>query len=440
MRAALLLFGVLMAGCSGGLLGRSYSLDHQHRADLHATLRGMVVHRDGALVARYPLIDLDTLRLSPNGGHLVFAARAGSGWRVVVDGRVLGRPWDAVLPGSLRLSDGGQLSFVARRGALLFVVHAGAAPAEVAEGPYDGVTALQVDEEGAHHGYVARRGALAFVVLDGRELGPHEAVAELKLGPRGGRWAAIVRRDGRWWVLHDGGAAPHDSAAGLRFCPRGEHLYYVARDGGRERVIAASRPEAPPGPPFAKVEWRTLQAAASDEKTGPLYVAQSAEDRFLVHGGTTGPPYDSIRSPRVSERRSAYLGRRGDKEQAVIDGRPGPWYDEVADPVIADGAGADSDSGYAYLGRRGGDLFLVLPGRELPLRWALAGSLALCPDGSHVGLLGGVAAHALQLLVDGRPVREFEAEEPEEVRRVWGARGLQRWVAAALPCAAAPAK
>ncbi|HRI53254.1 MAG TPA: hypothetical protein PLW65_24045, partial [Pseudomonadota bacterium] len=86
------------------------------------------------------------------------------------------------------------------------------------------------------------------------------------------------------------------------------------------------------------------------------------------------------------------------------------------------------------------ELFLVTPGRELPLRWALAGSLALCPDGSHVGLLGGVAAHALQLLVDGRPVREFEAEEPEEVRRVWGAAGLQRWVAAALPCASTPTK
>ena len=189
---------------------------------------------------------------------------------------------------------------------------------------------------------------------------------------------------------------------------------------------------------FAKVEWRTLQAAASDETTGPLYVAQREESRFLVQGSTTGPPYDSIRSPRVSERRSAYLGRRGDKEQAVIDGRPGPWYDEVADPVTADAASADT--GYAYLGRRGADLLLVTPGRELPLRWALAGSLALCPDGSHVGLLGGVAAHALQLLVDGRPVREFEAEEPEEVRRVWGAAGLQRWVAAALPCASTPTK
>jgi hypothetical protein len=431
MRGWLLLVGVWLSGCSGAVLGRSYSLDHQHRAELRATWRGMVVQRDGVMVARYPLVDLDTLRLSAQGGHLAFAARTRLGWQVVVDGRPSGPQWDAVLPGSLRLGDGGQLSLVARRAAALFVVHAAPAQPEITEGPYDGVTELQVDEPAAHRAYIARRGALAFIVLDGRELGPHEAVAELKLSPRGGRWAAIVRRAGRWWVLHEGTAVAHDSAAGLRFCPRGEHLYYVARDGGRERVVHAAGGRE--GPSFTQVEWRTLQAASGDETTGPLYVAQRAEQRFLVHRGELGPPYDSIRSPRLSERRSAYLGRRGDQEQAVIDGQPGPWYDEVADPVIAEAA----DSGYAYLGRRGTQVFLVLPGRELPLRWALAGSLTLCPDGSHVGLLGGVKAQALQLLIDGQPAGTFEAEEPEEVRRVWGSRGLSRWVAAALPCAAA---
>jgi hypothetical protein len=413
---------VLLPACTLPPLCPSYSLDHRHRLELRLGARGTTVERDGQPLGRYLLVDQDSLRLSPSGRHAAYVARTRDGWHLYVDAQPQPQPWDGLLAGSLHVSEAGEAVAVMRRGPALYVVRGARS-----EGPYDGVTALQTGQDAAapHLAYLARRGAQAFAVVDGKAYGPYEALAELALGPRGGDIALIARQKGRWWVhLYRGGQAsawPHDSVAGLRFSADGDRLYYVARDGERERLTEARPPGEQAGPPLPHIDWRSLKPRPG--AAAPVYVAYEDGARFVVRGGAPGPAYDAIRELSVAGDRIGYIGRRGAGEQVVLDDTPGPWFRAVGGLVLT-GSG-----GHAYLAEpRGGGLQLVTHRGITPLSWGLAGSLALCEGGDHIALLGGLVPRALQVLIDGQAVRTFDGEEPEAVRRTWGPAGLQRWL------------
>jgi hypothetical protein len=420
-RFALLVAACLASACHIPPLLASYSLDHSQKVELVMGLSGMSVHRNRQSLGAHPLIDPASLVWSPNGQYVAYAARRRDGWHLVINGKVLDARWDGLLTPSLHITNTGQATAVWRREEKLFVVHGA-----ITYGPYDGVTALQLDQDDMHVAFIARKGSQAFAVLDGLERGPYESIAELRLSRSGGKLAVVVRRNQRWWVIYEGTEFAHDSIAGLVFSEADQRLVYVARDQGVERVIERQVPLSTPqaGPAFSRIDWRTLLAAA--ERPSLAYVAEHDRQQFVVTDTQAGPGYDFVRELVRSGNRIGYIGRRTKQEQAIVDGVPGPWFDQVGGLVIASGASAFSR--YAYLGRRGDSVWLITGNAEQRIKWGLAGSLAICESGEHVALLGGIDAGALQLIIDGQAIKQFDADEPESVRRTWGPMGVRYWI------------
>lgn len=249
---------------------------------------------------------------SAAGRHVAYAAQGAAGWVVVRDGQV-GAPCAGVLAGTLRFSpDGQHLVYAAqvsapRAGVVVDVDR-------VRSAVYDGVAGLTYSADGARLGYLARRGDEVRAVVDGAEGPAYEAIAELVLGRQ--RVGLIARRGGRWRVVLDGeeGAAV-DSAAWLRLSPDGRHAVYAAQERGAWSVVKDG---------VAAGRWdRVLEIVWAPAGDGWGYVARRGDEHVVVLGGDAargrGYAWAGGLCFSLDGRRHAYLARRGEQALVVHD-------------------------------------------------------------------------------------------------------------------------
>lgn len=246
-----------------------------------------------------------------------------------------------------------------------------------------------------------------YVVVDGRA-GPHfdaVGVELLRFGPKGRRIAYPAMRDGRWHVIVEGRpSAAYDGIGALAFGPEGVRLAFVAQRDRRWVVVADGHEQGP---------WpAVLRGTLGYGDDGRLsYAVRSDDDVRVVVDGRPGPRFDAVDEPvrAPGSGRIAYLARRGERCGPVVDGRWGP----------RDGAPRCIGLRFGPVGKRlvwaidyGEHACLVVDGRRRPASCgAVVDSVRFSDDGNRMGYLRR-AEGRVQVIVDGGASSAFDWAEP----------------------------
>jgi WD40 repeat protein len=147
----------------------------------------------------------------------------------------------------------------------------------------------------------------------------------------------------------------------------GRTLAYVADD---TVVVNGVR-----GPPYANIRSLGL----SDDGSVVAYLGEDDDGDWIVAGPRRIPTTSDVRDLALSPdgRRLAWITR----QRVVVDGRPGPPFEEVERPVFSpDGLGV------AYVAKRDGRRVVVVNDREMEVDGHLE-QLHFSPDGRRLGML-----------------------------------------------------
>lgn len=172
----------------------------------------------------HELIGGKSVRLGPDGARLVYAARKGNAWRVIVDG-VEGKEYPNVGGDHLLLSpDGKRVAYWASTGPRTFWVVDGVAGPEFDQVGYDDVRKVvdfQFSTDGAHTAYSGDRNARYIAVQDGVEGPAWEGMARGSpaISPDGTYAVSQVKRRGRWVVAVADAESPSDYETLVLNCP-----------------------------------------------------------------------------------------------------------------------------------------------------------------------------------------------------------------------------
>lgn len=477
-----ILLGVLVAGCGPAVIWSGHTPDRRRRVEVIEAASTQFVTIDGRRSAGYRAIAAWSMAFSADSRHVTYAARMNGHWAVIHRGR-RGPAWDGI--GEIVLSDSGRLAYAAERaGSWRVIVDGRAGPrfdailagtirfsragrrsvyvgrdhrgvravVDGRVGPrFDGIGQLAISEDGARVAYAARRGDDAHVVVDGTIGPPWRAVSALQLSPTGGR-VAYGAFDGRdWRVVVDGepGAAV-DEVHAVLFRADGRHVAWVARvddldvvvlDGAPVAAGAGIRPET--------VAFAPVDTESPDDRPALAHVAPTpGGGEQVVIDGTPGPTYDEVDRPAWSAggRRLGYAARRGDTWLMVVDGRERPGGARVTGPVFSpDGRRV------AYLAHRGAAWLAVVDGRDYRFDLVLEDTLTFSRDSRSWSVIAGeLASERLFFAVDGArrvplALRELysaaaralpggpASEPPANVLRAWSEAEADRAAAARMP-------
>ncbi len=293
--------------------------------------------------------------------------------------------------------------------------------------PFDWVGAPQV-APGRHVAYEAAvksgaslADAASFVVIDRVKRGPFKDVGEVCISARGVVAYDVADAGGSRVIGPQGEGPRYQSVMELTFSADGGRFAYIAHEAeGRDRVVV----DGVPGPVFGDVKLDSLIFSPDGKRVA--YAASRGSEfedpAMAVVDGRGGPSHAQIDELTfdLTGRHVAYVAGDGTSERVVIDGRPGPRFDDVASLLPGDGT-------FYYGGRRGGkNIDVYWPGAKW---FIVAGAtvygpyarinpngyftgntwlnLVVSPDGRHVAyrVLDG---EVWTLHVDGEPATPAE--------------------------------
>ena len=444
----------LACACGPKTIWTGRTADRLHRVDVMRDDGLDFVMIDGQRRAAYKGVAGWSVALA--GEHIAFAAKLGAHWVVVHDGKLSREKWDGV--GTLKLTESNRLVYVAERAGGWHVVAndqigprvdgvlagsiqiAGTRVAYVAElghkthvivdqttGPgYDGVGQLSLDADG-RYAYAARTGLDAYVVTDAGRGARCDGVAMLTLGPRGHVAYVATLGDDRHVVIDGDIGATVDSVTHLAFRDDGEHVAWIGRIEGSDVLVLDDKPLG------TWAHRRTPKLAfrptsANQSGVGLAFVASGERGEQVIVDGTPGPFYDEIRTPVWSRAgRLAYAARRG-TEWLIVDGeRELPAGDTVGDPVL----GGDR---IAFAGRRGNRGYVTVDGRTFDFDLVFEDTVAFSTDGRRWGAVAGDRTREqLFIVIDGtRKVSVAVRELYSAVASGGDEATLRRWTQAEL--------
>jgi hypothetical protein len=328
--------------------------------------RVRVVH-NGKAGSEYDAVS--SLAVSPDGRRYAYGARGADGtWRMVVDGVERGRFEEVGAPGFS--PDGAHLVFSAKVGAEWHLV------VDEVQGPgtrgryvtYElsregSRVAFLEAEEGAEWGrlVVADRTFERLTLVEPR-------VSVLLVTPDHSRLVSIAERDGAQRVLTLFLDRPEDVTRGreyesiswLGIPSESPSLAYLAdRPGGRVVVLDDRDAPAPPE------ELVGYPMARSDGKGCGVFVAANGAvtlREFFVERGAREGTYDEaemLTYAHEGREQHAYVARRGDRWFIVANGREGPAYDRVVTPAFS-----PDGRRLVYRARQDGKRFVVVADAE----------------------------------------------------------------------------
>jgi hypothetical protein len=171
-----------------------------------------------------------------------------------------------------------------------------------------------------------------------------------------------TRGSGYYWVFDGADYGPYeiqrdlpDRIGELSFSESGKRVAFVARDKEGEIIVAD-------GSPIRMTGWaRRRYPTFSPDERRFAFVDSHRDGQFVVQGGTRGPSFDRVRRLMFSpdSKSLTYVGRRDSKECVVLDLVPGPFFDEIINVYFS-----KDRRGHRYIARDGGELVLVVGGRE----------------------------------------------------------------------------
>lgn len=200
-------------------------------------------------------------------------------------------------------------------------------------------------------------------------------------GARQVLWAA--KRQGKWHMVVNGEAGPAWEEIGAPFFSvGGEHMAYAARREGRHWVVV--------------LDGQPLPGDFSDVGTEfafnlPMVYLSSIPVILRYHKRLVFSP---------DGKRLGFIAWQGKQRQVVVDGKPGPLYEDIAGlRFSADGRRV------GYVAKRRKEWVLVIDDKEIgPGLKDIASQFAFTSDGQHVLHLGKPEGEWL-LYRDGQPQR-----------------------------------
>ncbi len=355
MKRALLVLALV--GCGPQLIWSGRTADRLHRVEVIRRGGLDYVTVDGVRRGAFAGIAGWSLALATD--HVAFAARVGTRWVVVLDGRA-GETWDAI--GQLQFSRTGRLAYVAERDHKWHVV------ADDRAGPgFESILAgtLRWSDDGAHHAYVGSNAGRVQAVVDGVAGPVFDGISSLALDGR--RHAYAARRVFEAFIVVDGVASqPWTSVRGLVIA--NNRVAYAASDGKDWRVVV----DGEAGPAMSRFYRLALTAAHV------AWVGRIDDQDVIALDGKPVAARDRLRPEGLvlSDRGLAYIDTENRAERVVVDGQPGPAFDEVGAPVWS------VDGRVAYSARRGTSHLVVVDGRELDAGQAV-GAPVFSADGKR---------------------------------------------------------
>jgi hypothetical protein len=454
VRSWIALLVALACGCGPTLVWTGRTADRMHRIDVMRDGGLDFVMIDGKRRAAYR--GVAGWSIATAGDHIAFAARIVDHWVVVHDGAISRHTWDGI--GELQLTADNRLVYVAERAGgwhvvagtavgprvdavmrgtltiagshVAYVAQLGARTHAVVDGrlgdAFDGVGQLSLTADG-RHAYAARRALDAFAIVDGQP-GPRcDGVSRLTLGPRGRVAYSAALGDETHLVLDGEIGATVDSVRNIVFRDDGAHVAWISRVGTLDVLALDDAPIAAwPARRTSKLAFRPT--AAGGQRVGLAYVMTTESGEHVVVDGTPGPLFDEVRTPVWSnDGRIAYAARRGTRWLVVDGARELDAGDGVGDPVFA-------GKRLAYAGRRGARGYVTVDGTTFPFDLVFEDSIAFSADGSRWGAVAGDRGREqLFIVIDG--TRKI----PVTVRELYSAVAsggdestLRRWTQAEL--------
>jgi hypothetical protein len=363
-------FGLFDGRCDGQRV--RFSLDSKHTAYAARVGERWCVVADGKAGELYDKVLADAsvrddydaqfsgwqVCLSASGGHIAFAARTGTNWFVVVDGKV-GPDYAEIADTSLSLgSNGTHVAYTAKKGSKWCAV------VDAHEGPpSDGEAVVTFSPDGARTAYAVKKGEKWFAIVDGLQESPFDKKVFPEFSPDSKHVLYVAERgeNANEFIVQDGKETPAYGSVDrlVGFSPDGKHVAYTAKRGGKHYVVLDGKPQevqgSPANPRYSPNGQRLAFWLAEegewcvvvDGTPGKKYPGMTAEQPFVRFS-----PDSRHLTFAVFGRGSEAFGSRG--TFVVVDGQQSPKYDEVGTgPVFR------ADGTLEFIASRGDDQYRV---------------------------------------------------------------------------------
>ena len=184
----------------------------------------------------------------------------------------------------------------------------------------------------------------------------------LRISPDGKHFAVVIVRGDKWTVYVDGVESPEYDAVtedSIHFSPDSKRVAYGAMREGKGIVVVDGK-EFPAGlacasgfPIFNATSERVLYVAAHPENKASVIVDDKEGTTWeaLAKGGPVFCPHG---------KHVFYVAKDGKGARAVVDGVPGPLYDNIVAPAFGPGC-----KHLAYVALTPDASILVVDGKEV---------------------------------------------------------------------------
>lgn len=305
---------------------------------------------------------------STDSKRSIYAARTGKVWRIVVDGKP-GPAFDNLSKLFGFSADGRRYAYIGERNGKWHMVIDGVISPAYEEVLLSWQT-FSMDSKHVH--YAAARDGKQVPIVDGKEVGSHDAIADMRFSPDGNRFAYVGLDGSSSRVIIDGVASrTYDHVRSLEFSPDGKKLAFPVRVKGKTAMIINGKQV---GNPFDELSDPVF---SSDSKR-VLYLAQSKGEQFVVIDGEPSAAYDEIRVAIFSPdgKRVGFIARKGDLWFVVVDGKPSyPFTSEPHHLIFS-----PNSKHVVHVAKRDGHTYLVLNGTEGKPIWPMLPSSAIVFD------------------------------------------------------------
>jgi len=369
-----------------------------------------------------PYDDVRFMRFGRETSNLMFFAKRGSSWTLVVNGKEPQQTYDD--PSSIALQPGGSsYAFVGCREKKCQLTVDG-----VASGPvYENSSYVRYSRDGKRLAFLGKRGKKWIAVVDGKETGPE--LDELSgsawgFARDGSRFYSAARQNGKWTYFVDGVPGPgFEVLSPIAFSPDGKHYAYggTVTKGGMKKT-------------------KTIGTMVIDGTPGELHEGSGMAGYLSNLGGyseeiITGvremlPDFYGVSTPWFnSEGKLAYAISRNRGDNAVlVDGKEGPGFERILSPVVSSSDGVH----FAYIAQSSGEFVEVhdhqagktyslskMDGRILEVPWIESKA-----DGSHLAFeiasggqmfhAGGTVRALRSVVIDGKTGPEYDVQAIED--------------------------
>jgi hypothetical protein len=356
--------------------------------------------------------DLGALQFSADEEHLLWAAKKGSKWFIVVDGETKSKEYGKLTAAAFN-ANGKHFAVGACEQKKCRLVVDG----EETGPEFEDISYPSFSKDGAHFVYSGKSGKQWTFLLDGKQLGTEmRGLYTWRFSPDYQRIAvAAFLREGWTWMV-DGVPGPtYEVLSDLSFSPDGKHYAFAGTD---------SKPAM-----FGKT--KTTGSLVIDGKVSQTYDGKGfgggwqgafADYRIATGVRSLRPDFHGLSDPDYAEDGNlVYAARRGEDDVVVFyQGEPGPKFEDLVSPIVVTGKGLH----LGYVVKRGDDFVEVKDqkfGKTFPGKRSASyvSMIMLTHDGARLAyeiVRGGNAfkegytQRALRrVVIDGKADAEFDA-------------------------------